>query len=260
MGETPDLTGPRDNSIAPPRPFRRKVAFSPRWRIFDPEEDCAMYIDPTSKIAGLPALRVKSFFKGAGDGDWPIEKLAEAFSLEVSTATTIARELVRNGLVEDSARTGKPGHYRVTLSGKRLALATAARPLMRQTADRVLERFLDRVRAVNADPYHVYRVQQVRTFGSYLTHHDRLNAIDVVVTLAPRHRNPDRQAEQMRMRAQEARHTGRSSGDPAEEAIRSRKEVMLFLKSQSRAIVIHDAEEDVLRNAKTETIFDAATS
>ena len=217
-----------------------------------------MYVDPTSTIAGLPVLGLRTFFKNVGEGEWPIEKLAEAFSLEAATAAVIAKDLARNGLVEESARPGKPTSYRVTGAGRRLALATAARPLSRQTADQVLERFLDRVRAVNADTYYLYRIQEVRVFGSYVAHQERLNTIDVVVKLLPRYLNPERQAYQTAVRAQEALQAGRKTGDAAEEAIRSRKEVMLFLKSQSRAIVIHEADEGILKHAKTETVFDAA--
>lgn len=219
-----------------------------------------MYVDPTSKIGGLPVLRLRSFFKSVGDGEWPVEKLAETFSLETETAAVIARDLVRKGLLEDSARVGKPDHFRVTLAGRRLALASAARPMSRHTADSVLARFLERVHAVNADSYHLYRVQQVQVFGSYLARQDRLNAIDIVVKLLPRHMNPDRLARQMEVRVQEARHAGRNFGNPAQELIWSRKEVMLYLKAQSRAITLHEADEDVLKHAKTQTVFDASAT
>src|SRR5262249_13110914 len=155
-------------------------------------------------------LRLRSFFKSVGEGEWPIEKLAEAFGLEAETAVVVARELARNGLVEDSTRTSRSSTYRVTLAGRRLALASAARPLTKQTAGQALERFLDRVRAVNADAYYLYRVQQVLVFGSYLSRQDRVTAIDVVVKLAPRYLNPERQTHQMEMRAREARQAGRN--------------------------------------------------
>jgi len=216
-----------------------------------------MHVDPTSKIAGLPVLRLRSYFRRVGEAEWPIEKLAEEFSLELSAATAIARDLVRMGLAEDSARTGKLGCYRVTSAGRRLALASAVRALTRQSADRVLERFLERVQTVNADAYYLYRVRQVQVFGSYLTRLERVNAIDVAVDLIPRHLNPERHAAQMQKRVEEARNMGRKFGDIAQELMWSRKEVMLFLKAQSRAITLHEIRE-VLKNAKTKTIFDAA--
>src|SRR5262249_24552201 len=148
-------------------------------------------------------------------------------------ATAIARDLVRMGLVEDSARNGKTNRYRVTVAGRRLVVASAVRPLTRRTADRVPERFLERVRAVNADSYHLYRVQQVQVFGGYLARHERLSAIDFAVKLIPRYLNPERLVAHAEKRVQEARHAGRQFGNAAQELIWSRKEVMLFLKAQS---------------------------
>lgn len=58
------------------------------------------------------------------------------------------------------------------------------------TADRILSKFMDRVRQVNSNPSFLVMVKKVVVFGSYLTDAPRINDIDIAVELARKENHP----------------------------------------------------------------------
>jgi len=76
-----------------------------------------------------------------------------------------------------------PGTWRNTMAGNALANATAAAPISRADADRVLNAFLIRVGIVNDAKTSLYRVGKVVVFGSYLGNQDRVGDIDLAIRL-----------------------------------------------------------------------------
>lgn len=82
--------------------------------------------------------------------------------------------------------------WSTTIKGNALAIASAARPVLRKTAECVLAEFLDRVTEVRESDTHPYRVKRVILFGSM---HDQdrshVNDIDLVVELV--HKMKDRE-------------------------------------------------------------------
>ena len=80
--------------------------------------------------------------------------------------------------------------WRKTLNGSTLGLASAAKPVLRKTADSVLVKFMERVQIVNSDSKFLIKVKKVLIFGSYLTQSPKINDIDIAVELAWKENHP----------------------------------------------------------------------
>lgn len=214
-----------------------------------------MHIDPRSTIAGLPALRVRSFLRRAGDYDWTEAGLAEHFGVSPKAA----HELLSLGYLEHSPHeAAEEQRYRRTLAGAALALASAARPITRKTADRKIAELLDRVREVNANDYYLYRVRKVVVFGSYLTQRSRINDIDVGLDLAHREADPERRSLLDRDRINAAYKAGRRFPNITSELFWPQHEVLLYLKARSRSLSLHTTDDGILENTETKILFDVA--
>jgi DNA-binding IclR family transcriptional regulator len=144
-----------------------------------------MYVDSKGEIGGVPAVQVRDFLRR--EDEWRSDYLMSRFGLSPSRAETLTAELLRLGYIEMRERHDSSRCYCKTQLGCRFSLASAARPLTRKTAERRLAEFIERVRALNANDYYLYRVRTVRVFGSYLTERDRINDIDIAVELVAHH-------------------------------------------------------------------------
>src|SRR5690348_3245646 len=105
-----------------------------------------MYVDPRSTVAGLPALTTRAFLRHAGDTLWTVGYLTEVAKVTIAKARRVTRDLVALGYVvplpeRKHART----YYRRTLKGSAFSLASAARPITRETAERSVAAFVERV-------------------------------------------------------------------------------------------------------------------
>src|SRR5215471_8646618 len=124
-----------------------------------------MRIDSKGTIRGYPMLLVRQTLRRLrGDLVWGEEALERAAKLPSGTGRALARALQAEGLIEASRHDG----WTVTQAGDTLAVATAARPVSRQTAERALAQFLERVARVNDDAYFLARVTRVALYGSML--------------------------------------------------------------------------------------------
>jgi predicted nucleotidyltransferase len=85
------------------------------------------------------------------------------------------------------------------MKGSALAMATAAPPLRRETAERLITQLVERARAVNKDDRWAYRVGRLVVFGSYVRGAERPNDVDVGCETLPRWSGERQQvAEQLR--------------------------------------------------------------
>src|SRR5215471_13251733 len=141
-----------------------------------------MRIDSKGTIRGYPMLLVRQTLRRLrGDLVWGEEALERAAKLPPGTGRALARALEAEGLIEASRHDG----WTVTQAGDTLAVATAARPESRQTAERALAEFLERVAGVNDDPYFLARVTRVALYGSILRPElKRMTDVDLAVQLA----------------------------------------------------------------------------
>jgi hypothetical protein len=144
-----------------------------------------------------------------------------------------------------------------TIKGNALASATARKPITRQTADRLIAEFLDRVRQVNTGDY-AYRVKQVIVFGSYVSARPTLGDIDLSLVLEDRYQ--DREARKIghEARVAAAMEAGRHFRDYMETLTWPEREVLLLLKGHSPSLSLcHERIEQVLkRNIPSKMLFD----
>ena len=218
------------------------------------KERVTMYIDPKSQIAKVPAMRVRDFLHRTRDAYWTCETVANRLKLSDARAQALVSELLRLGYIETSdIWEGK--HYHITLAGSTFALASAARPLTRQTAERKLDEFLDRVRAVNAGTTFAFRVRRALVFGSYLTDQERIDDIDIAIELAPRENDPEKRKAANEARIRAAHKAGRHFSNVINECMWPTEEVYLFLKSRSSAILLYYMDHEILQQTKTRVIY-----
>jgi predicted nucleotidyltransferase len=216
-----------------------------------------MHIDPKSTIAGLPALSVRAFLRRAADIHWTAQYFENALGTPHRRGLAALRELLALGCIARmSERTDGKIWYQRTLAGSTLALASAAPPLTRETADRKVAEFLDRVRLVNSGDYYLYRVTKVLVFGSYLSDEERINDVDLAVELIHRERDPQKRFELDRARTSEARARGRQFSNIVADMFWSHDEVLYFLKARARAISLHTTDDAILDQAHSKVIYE----
>ncbi len=108
-----------------------------------------MRIDPKGTVAGYPALLVRRTLRRLRTRlQGGLDELESAASLEVGKGRALLKALAAEGLIE-AAGDG----WQVTQAGQTFSAATAARRVTRATAEKSLQRFLNRVERVNNDAY-----------------------------------------------------------------------------------------------------------
>jgi len=197
-----------------------------------------MRIDPKGTVAGYPALTVRQALRRLQFYmTWDEADAAKAAALPLSAAKAFAVALERAGLAEVASK----GRWSITQTGKRLSSATAARPILRATAERAYREFLDRVEEVNRNDYYLGRVAALVLFGSMLRREvDRLSDVDVAVDVIPKEPDRERARQANYGRASELEAKGHTFRFPPARAICWKTEVFDFLQHRSRVIALAD--------------------
>jgi hypothetical protein len=128
-----------------------------------------MRIAVEETIAGYPALRIRQLMRETAGRPITPRYVREILRCTNSGAARVLKQLARAGFVEAGR-----GHWEATTKGNALAMATAAAPLRRQTAERLIAGLVDRARLLNADDTWAYRVRILVVFGSYIRGAERL--------------------------------------------------------------------------------------
>lgn len=197
-----------------------------------------MRIDPKGTVAGHPALLVRRTLRRLRTRfQWGLDELESAASLETGKGRALIKTLAAEGLIEAAGRDG----WQVTQAGQTLSAATAAKRVTRATAEETLQRFLDRVKRVNNDPYFLGKVTRVVLFGSMLKPEiERLSDIDVAVELAPK----DEDFESARVKNYERVENLEAQGHRFRNFVEREGcwywEVFGFLKGQDRVLALAD--------------------
>jgi hypothetical protein len=93
-----------------------------------------MRIDKNERIAGLPALQVRRLLREIGESHIDIDATAKILATSKAKASKVLAILLRSGLlVEDNDECA------LTITGRALAAATAAKPLLTRTAERLVD-------------------------------------------------------------------------------------------------------------------------
>jgi predicted nucleotidyltransferase len=162
------------------------------------------------------------------------------------TANRVLTKLRREDFVISVA-----GHLAPSLKGSALAQSTAAKPLRRASAERLVAELVQRARRVNACDDWAYRVKVLVVFGSVVTWAERPNDVDIAYKLSPRW-NGQKQAK--------AEHRRRDLFDGrfrsfVHSRFWPRLEIVRFLKSRSRGLSVQELEEWILRLPNQRIIF-----
>jgi len=216
-----------------------------------------MRIRSTETIAGFPILRVRDCLGKLREADsWGADALGHYLKASEGRIRPLLAELRGQAYIE-RVEDESGIRWRVTELGWRFANATAARPISRSTAERLVREFLTRVDEVNWNPHYLYRVSRVVVFGSYLTESSTLGDVDLAVTLEPK--EPDREKRRHREdeRISQAAASGRQFSTFLDQLAWPQCEVQLFLKGRSRYIKIHSDSDGVLTRTRTRLLFES---
>jgi hypothetical protein len=120
--------------------------------IGESQEEVPMQIAKDQLIAGQPALRVRSFVRTYRILSFSASEFEKVLNLSPREALNFAHEMVNLGFLTLSTNSSLDGEpvYQVGDQGHMLAITSAAKPISRKTADRVLREFMERVQIVNA--------------------------------------------------------------------------------------------------------------
>lgn len=107
------------------------------------------------------------------------------FDLDREKADALIIELERESYIKKAGRFRDEQLWGNTIKGNALALASAAKPILRSTAERKINEFLERVKEVNRNDYYLYKIKKVVVFGSYLSDAEKLGDIDLAIEIVP---------------------------------------------------------------------------
>ncbi len=207
-----------------------------------------MRIAKDQAIAGYPAVQIRQLMRETVGRSITLRYVREI--LRCSDAAAIR---VLNRLQEDNFVEPVRGHLEPTTKGSALAMATAAPPLRRETASRLITGLIERARALNVDERWAYRVRTVVAFGSYARGVDRPNDVDIACELRPRWAG-EKQRAQEQVRREIRREPFRNM---SEWATWPKLEVIRFLKARARGLSIHELEGWILQTPHHEVLFEA---
>lgn len=215
-----------------------------------------MYIDPKSKIAGIPALKIRDFLRKTENYNWSVEFFQESLHVSLQEAEQIVSKLGKLGYIEPVDRSKHERYWRITPTGSRFALATAAKPIRRSTADRIVKELIGRVRHVNQNKSYLYKITKIGVFGSYLTDQDPINDIDIAVILEPKEANYEKLQSLIWEKVAEEKENGRHFANFTEELFWPQIEILNYLKSRSKALSLQLLNEQAFEITESKVIYD----
>lgn len=158
-------------------------------------------------------------------------------------ARRFMRALELAGYLEPAAKyfsTERGPAWDLTDRGVSLSNATAARPITRKTADRLLAEVVTRIGELNAGDY-AHRVARAFVFGSYLDlARDRVGDLDIAVEVQPRFADGNEQFKFERERAAAAERSGRRFRSFLEHLFWAGQESMRLLQGRHRSLSLLD--------------------
>ena len=180
--------------------------------------------------------------------------VAKKLHVDRAAAKEVVAELQRRGYIRKVAPTTGEDHWGNTLQGNAFAQASGAKPLLKASANQKLKEFLVRVEEVGRNPHFLYRVRKAVLFGSYLSSQDRINDIDLYVSIAPKEKDSEKQRLLEQRSTEEALRQGRSLNTFIDQISWPWLEVLRYLKARSRSISLH-TNDRILKYGKSKVIY-----
>lgn len=209
-----------------------------------------MRIRASDSMAGIPILRVRDALRRAPFA-WDGRYLARSLGVPAKKARELLQVLNDRGYAEPSE--SFPRSWLLTTEGNAFAIATAARPIMRATAERALRGLLERASELNADPRFILKVVKIELFGSYLDSAiDRLGDVDVIIEFQPK--RPETWDGDIRHYEPVYPH----GGSIFEMVTAHDLDVRKHLRGRSRVLSLHEVRERTLvPEAERRVVFEA---
>lgn len=208
------------------------------------------------QICGIEVLRLRDALRASYPGPVTPDHVADRLEVTISAAAELCRCLAGEGYLERHGSDPIQASYEFTAKGAALRNASAAKPVRRETADRHLAAFMDRVAAVNSDDSLSYVVARVVLFGSMLGDARTVSDVDLAVEL--RRRTVDGEAASRRddERRELAATQGRTFKTFVDELVWPEREVMLLLKGRSPVISLTTTRDGILATTATRVLFE----
>ena len=118
-----------------------------------------MRITKEEVVAGHSAMRVRGFLRRFERGFFMHTAAESLMRLNSKQAAKFINDLVALEFIEPTMPFGDEAAFQVATRGHAFSNATAAKPISRGTAERVLGEFVDRVNAVNASKEYAFIVR-----------------------------------------------------------------------------------------------------
>lgn len=204
-----------------------------------------MRITKAQTVAGCSALHVREFLRRYRLGAFTAEAAEAALKIRHREAARFLNEMVSLGYLEpmDPPLTDGTPCFEVTSQGHALANASAAKPISRKTANRVLREFMERVRQVNSSVEYVYEVESVVLFGSMLGDKESLGDVDLAIELVPRESDDQEFQAKCQARRRIAEENGRRFRSIFDWAVWPTMEIFHFLKARCWSLSLHPLSE-----------------
>jgi predicted nucleotidyltransferase len=213
-----------------------------------------MQIKSTDTIAGVSILAIRKLMRKGRDSSWNILFIKETLNISKVKAKILIDELLSQQYIEADGEDEGLQYWKTTLLGNQLALASAAKPIKRETADKKVNEFLNRAHEVNSNDNYLYYVNRACLFGSYLSSNEKLGDLDILVELLPKHSDRDKQQKLERLKIKQAIEYGKNFSYFVQELFWPYEEVLRFLKNRSRSISLHSKLDEGL-NTDFKEIF-----
>ncbi len=221
-----------------------------------------MRIDSSDELEGVPLSEIRSAFREVGlDATISTDFVRRRFRLSKRRAERLIAALRRLRLLKPipTRRTGQraTGEWLLTDQGIRLRAATAAKPIRRTTADRLLSDLLQRIDKLNTDDRFLGRVRKAVLFGSYIGDAEYIGDIDVAVEIVRREPDFDKHTESNNQRVAEESAAGRRFSNILEQAFWWQREAFLFLRNRKRGLSLQDygAVKDIVAASPHRVVF-----
>jgi hypothetical protein len=198
-----------------------------------------MRITKEEIVAGHSAVQVRGLLRRFDSMFFTRSAVERVMRFKPEQAEKLINEMVLLELIEPTTPFDNQAAFEVAERGLALANATAAKPIYRRTAERVLGEFMGRVDAVNASKEYAFRIRGAVLFGSMLSCADRLGDVDVAIDLKPRFSDPIRRKQLCNRRRRLAQEQGRVFATGTSWALWPRNEVLIQLKACSRSLSLH---------------------
>ncbi len=202
-----------------------------------------MRITKEEVVAGHSALRVRGFLRRFERGFFMVSAAESFMQIRSRQAAEFINDMIALQLIEPTMPFGDKAAFQVATRGHAFANATAAKPISRGTAERVLREFIDRANAVNASKEYAFKIESAVLFGSMLSCADRLGDVDVAIDLQRRISDSAKFRQQCDRRRHLAEEQGRAFSSAIDWATWPTKEVVLQLKARSRSLSLHRFEQ-----------------